>query len=717
MISKVLFRFRRLSDAGILLFISLWAPMAKIYFHNVGEFSITVVDLFIACTTLSMALTLLASPLISSKQKSGPVLYLGTGLVLAAVVNTYFIHVTPQVLEGLSTASDHNDTIRLFVVLCSLLGMMSLLWARKRRPSFSSGILASVRLFLLVHTLLFALVVVWQTMPLDSRFLGALTSNHPVWQLSREHNIIILSFDQMQGSATLGVLRKYPQLAEMFEGFEAFPDAASVYPNTNYSLASVLRGRIARRASDNLGSAISGSNFINEASARGYDARYVLTRNARERERVATRYRTVLEFALLLSVSVRQAYGLNADLVSSVVSIFAGHPVDDVLLQYFWKLDIPDLRLDARTVRSSGDQPVIEFRHYFASHQPLVYDKDCTIKQVRQRKQDLSGVEDEVYCVLSSVAILLNRLRTLELFDHTLVIISSDHGYERNINLQQNHPLARDLLFSFSDTLGVDNIKPAGAYNPTLLFKDFEKSGPLRVNYAPASLLDIAATVCETLGGCGLELEGESLRNLPNERKREYWRYYGGAKDRYAGGKDRLHHGLDEWWEIRSFEGSLAQGLVSSVFPSSPPSGQIRLGQELVFTSGGNSAQCAVSGWSSPEPNHHWTVGKKARLVLDLEDPVEADLLISLDAEPFLAGGGLPHQKVDALVDGEPIATWKVDRRSRYQVRIPRGLAKEGFLDVVLLISDPTRPCDVIDSNDCRELGISLRGLKIDYAQ
>ena len=97
--------------------------------------------------------------------------------------------------------------------------------------------------------------------------------------------------------------------------------------------------------------------------------------------------------------------------------------------------------------------------------------------------------------------------------------LDGDHGYDGPINTRRYQNLAdsssfdaADLLFYGSAFSGADNFKAAGTYNATLLFKDFGSRGALQVSDAPASLLDIAATVCDAIGGCAAELEGASLR-------------------------------------------------------------------------------------------------------------------------------------------------------------------------------------------------------------
>jgi hypothetical protein len=113
--------------------------------------------------------------------------------------------------------------------------------------------------------------------------------------------------------------------------------------------------------------------------------------------------------------------------------------------------------------------------------------------------------------------------------------------------------------------MGPANIKVAGAYNATIMFKDFQSRGTLERSTAPATLLDVTATVCESIGSCQLKLEGQSLRaTIAADRERRYWRYFGGSTYS-AGWEERFFKGLDKWFEVRAFRGSLSEGLVPSI--------------------------------------------------------------------------------------------------------------------------------------------------------
>lgn len=106
-----------------------------------------------------------------------------------------------------------------------------------------------------------------------------------------------------------------------------------------------------------------------------------------------------------------------------------------------------------------------------------------------------------------------------------------------------------------------------------LMFKDFGSRGPFRLDEAPASLIDIAPTLCTALPGCRRDWEGLNLRYpMPPDRARRFYFYTGGAGAlRRAGGRDKFRTGLDEFWEVRSFKGRLYPNIAHAM-AGEPPS-------------------------------------------------------------------------------------------------------------------------------------------------
>ncbi len=564
---------RRCLAVFALVFLIAWMPSIKIIFYNAAEDNLSVVDLVIINLGIAAVAGVVALLFAWSRTLWLLGLSLLLGLSAAAVLNTFLIPSGPNVLDGVMESDGGlvlKRAVTAFVVMASLCLWGFLLW----RKDVALPVARVVAIGVCSYAAFFSAIALW-TIPAGSSLLLNRTEIVGL-QLSPERNIMIISFDQMQGSAVKGVLRRNPDLAAKLDGFTFFPDAASVYPNTSYSLSSVLIGRMPKGPEEIFDAVIPQQNILRAGLAKGYAPGWTF------RQRVCDiclpripagfeRAHVAEQAVQLYSLAVQQAFGIGARTVAFLTQPFVRQPIGPTAAKASWKLDADAFQASAQNARLTSDRPVIQYRHYFATHQPIVYDKDCRVKHEIdvQSNQSLAGAEGEITCVLTRFGEFVDRLKELGVYDRTMLFLVSDHGYETNIN-SSDEPLARELLFPGSATRGPRNIKPAGAYNPTLFFKDFGRRGPLQEVGTPASLIDVTATVCAAMDGCGFPLEGQSLRGpIPQDRVRRYWRYFGGDETRFEDGKDRFHKGMGEWWEQRSFTGTVPAGLVPSL--AQPP--------------------------------------------------------------------------------------------------------------------------------------------------
>jgi hypothetical protein len=548
-----------------LAFFLVWTPALKVVFYNPDE-SLGIADLAIASLGIAAVIGIAALPVLWFRSLGLLAIYLLLGLLTAATINTFLVPSEAAVLDGDSMAAASGiSALRVAITLTALVGSIAAWFLRDRAASMLKAISVAV----IAYAVIFSGTALWKT-PLHASALLA-DSSESVLKLSPERNILVISFDAMQGSIATRVIERDPGIATEFDGFTVFSDVASVYPNTGYSLPSVLTGRLPKNEADNLDHALSTQNFLRESIKKGYAAGFSIA------DKVCDiclpkfppnfgKKNILNKAAQLFTLASQQAFG-GGDAVAIVLAPFLDMPLGPTAAKYSWKLDVGVFLDTIENLQVTSQQPVVQYRHYYATHQPAVHNTKCKVGNEAwiKKNQTANGVAKEVTCVLRSFGRLLAQLKEEGIYDQTMIILTSDHGSALGINSDRSKGAAA-LLFPGSDALGDDNIKAAGSYNPTLFFKDFGARGQVRVVSDHASLLDVPATVCEAIGGCDLALEGQSLRaEIPADRVRRYWRYFGGAKDRYSGGEDRLHHGLDDWWEIRSFSGTLASGLVPSL--------------------------------------------------------------------------------------------------------------------------------------------------------
>ena len=120
---------------------------------------------------------------------------------------------------------------------------------------------------------------------------------------------------------------------------------------------------------------------------------------------------------------------------------------------------------------------------------------------------------------------LLDRLRTLDLYDRSAIVVTSDHGL--GLFPPRNAPTERRE--------GVPSGKSRRRMRldatPLLLIKPFGAQGPLQLSYAPTSIVDLPSTLLDLAGLPNTLGSGKSALALDPAMPRE--RTYA---DRHVGG-------------------------------------------------------------------------------------------------------------------------------------------------------------------------------------
>ena len=150
------------------------------------------------------------------------------------------------------------------------------------------------------------------------------------------------------------------------------------------------------------------------------------------------------------------------------------------------------LREFADRITAGGDDPLYTFLHVVTPHPPIVTDADCayTGQHLRMTPRNF---REQARCALRVVESLLDRLRELDLYERSAIIVTSDHGttlYARPYN-----PLAE-----IATPAGIALHAVELFATPLLLVKPFGAQGPVQVSHAPTAITDLPATLFDLAG-------------------------------------------------------------------------------------------------------------------------------------------------------------------------------------------------------------------------
>jgi hypothetical protein len=363
------------------------------------------------------------------------------------------------------------------------------------------------------------------------------TTDHPSWrgpsdalfELSRTRNAFHLVLDSFQSDAFLDVANaERAEIDRGFSGFVFYADHAGAFPTTMVSIPAMLTGSAYRNEApipEYLTASFSKGSLFRALRAHQYRVDSITEMNydragASRGFRMPRPYVSYDEYARFtawqladLSLFRHVPHALRPRVYNDqkwrLQAVFgkgaSGHTVERSFHSTNGEAVLADF---ARRMEPALDQPVYKFIHVGIPHLPIVVDANCDF--VGPSRFTRESYLAQVRCAVTRLQGFLDRLRALDLYDSSLIVISSDHGVKqspRQFDGDRPMPSSR-----------VSDI--AGRAMALLMVKPPDATGPLRISYAPTALTDIPATVLDGLG-LPATMPGESALKLDERAPRE----------------------------------------------------------------------------------------------------------------------------------------------------------------------------------------------------
>jgi arylsulfatase A-like enzyme len=142
------------------------------------------------------------------------------------------------------------------------------------------------------------------------------------------------------------------------------------------------------------------------------------------------------------------------------------------------------------------------------THFRLNIHEECKIAPKRPRTR--SNFKVQTRCGLDAFLRLVAFLERSSIYDSGLIVLMSDHGSSLS---EPSQPRTLDGKIMYSGR--------AAYFLPLFLVKPPGSRGPLRISQAPASLIDLHATICEATQTCKPPPHGVSVLSLPEHTRRD----------------------------------------------------------------------------------------------------------------------------------------------------------------------------------------------------
>ena len=345
--------------------------------------------------------------------------------------------------------------------------------------------------------------------------------------LSNKKNILVVSFDGLPGEIISEVIKSNSALSSTFKDFKFFDNSVSQSPSTEASLMGEIYGVQDYKS---LGE---GQSEVNQALEKELN-KYLLTSFIKDsyeygpypsniakqitlQPPTVDNYQTKEETFDFFSYSIvrlatnralrfsnwrKNTKNLKAYLIGSPSSTLGTKLKNHVGPKWDKPMNADIQKYDywVENLSVTDKEFSIRYLHFTFTHFPVDFDATCTFKgddnQWYKSHQNVEGLHAQAICALEKFLTLLNKLKSLDIYDQSLVVFKSDHGepsnffsnYPNNLRINGQGGNA-ETTFGYS------------RYRPTLMIKDFGANNS-KISYQKELVLlnDLAKTLCVNSG-------------------------------------------------------------------------------------------------------------------------------------------------------------------------------------------------------------------------
>ncbi|MCI9570645.1 MAG: hypothetical protein HFG14_12390 [Lachnospiraceae bacterium] len=401
-------------------------------------------------------------------------------------------------------ASGYRTSVILWLSIC-----ISVMISLKK-----SGFIRLNRFIILITSLLFLLLGISSILLCITnngfyrKNIGIATTKNQ-FEMSTNQNFIILLFDTIDADVFSALLESNPEYREVFRDFTYYDNTMGAYPFTKMSIPFILSGEwYENKTAFNFyqWKAFDHSPLLNELSDRGfkigiYDQALSLSNPNSRYDNITDIPATVssdLEFACYISQLSGIKYApffLKPLCYEAPEKINAlKRPTEEIQYSYFkWaNLAFYIEIFDCDTTFTNDN--VFKFIHLEGAHLPHRFDKTVRLIENGTYSQDVEA------CITITSG-YLNKLKLSNVYDNSIIIIMSDHGYN-----------------------GPDSFE--GRQHPFFLVKGLNEAHEMNIDHAPISYEDLQKAYTRLLAGNKSDDIFDYKEGDARERRYLLYQYY-----------------------------------------------------------------------------------------------------------------------------------------------------------------------------------------------
>lgn len=582
-----------------------------------------------------------------------------TGLLLGLYLQSYVINLDYGILDGrtIKWSAFKKEAVLncLAWAACVFVPLLSLRYFKAE--SFVKAA-KKAAIFLVIVQLCSAFYVAGtagnnQKKVADNRIL----TTEKEFTVSSKDNIIVFVLDAFESKTFRDIQKNNPELAKKLNGFVYYPDAASLFGFTDYSVPQMLTNKVFVNQSsykDYLKEAWKNNPFFTYLKKKNYDIRVFTFSNFvfgaensidnLEKATYVVDRKTVQNFSKLALFREMPHILKKHFLIYS--GVLRNPVVDFSSKKPYRENDVAFYNELTKGLKVTQDKNCFRFYHLNGAHEP--YTMTAAVR--RAKKGTKVTKYQQAVGALKIVLEFISQMQKNNIYANTTFAVLADHGKHNSI----------------------------GTSPIVLIKKPNAPDVPLRTMPNAISFEGLHATLLQRYGEeaaeFGTTFEKENLKerlfyvvrnNVNQDISLEKYVLNGNSEDRAA-------------WNKAETIGS------SNVISDN----SYKLGTEIVFSTLGNSFKYTGAGWSQPVLNHRWINSAESECSFTLSDYQKGDLQLIVKGIPSLRDKS-KSRDLTVFVNGTRICLWKTDKFKTYFATIPEALIKDQTVKIVFKVEKP----------------------------
>lgn len=530
-----------------------------------------------------------------------------------------------------------------------------------------------------------------------SHKIRAALTTEKMFELSANDNIVVFILDAFDTEIFQRIRREYPEKLSEFTGFTYYPDAASMFGATHWSVPQMLTGEVYlhdTQYEDFIDKAWKKTEFFDDLRNRGYNRQYLYTwdtlvsSNAKFDNLVTDEftishdslyaYGKMVLFRCLPHVAKKYFLVATEDLQhrNSVNNVSA----------YSWNDKKFYDELVQEGIHLQHNTNSLHWYHLRGAHPPAVI--DANVKSITPNRTS-EALYKQAQGAVKIVSEFIKQLKEKGVYGKTLFCVLADHGYPPN-------------------TIG---------RSPLVMVKYPMESGGLKVSDHSISYANLHETILSQIGeDAKVSWKTFSKQSLP---KRIFYIIENPQMIEYSnlGEYEIVGKATDasSWHKIRNIEPnhrSLRSG------------GEYVKGSIVDFSKGGNASLYRGEGWmdagglfrffgenTSAYRGGTWTIGTEAGLSFSFSSSISEDMTLLFLGEPYLTTA-VPERQLQIFANGILVDTILLNSKDmkQYKTSIPKKCFKnKNRLELLFKIDHPEAAVQI----EGAEYGFDMRKLQI----